>query len=870
MQRKLTRAPADHAIFAWCDSTDLGGYQLLLARSIRIERADLIRALRHFWCVARDAVYLERDVALEKERQRQYSLGLTDDVADYDVDDESEETSDQFDLLWPASEGPPPPRLHERQRQAEFKSLNDILVQHVALPACLGLGYTNAASKASALMYSYALESADLPQLNRTNLSVHAMCTDMGPEMQLPNFSAEVSDTLPTWHPWHTSRPQLIPDDCDLPPQHTHDMLFPNAIAIPGICHTANNLLKDVDQKLHHWDWFYDRLKNTSAVLSRDQARRRVVVTCVHGRAAPHHASMWEQAPQSLYEPRWGQVVIYLRGALPMLQILQGCWDQSLYQGGGAGQGQDASAGVVFDAKLFSETLGSSKFFLYAHMVLNLHLLMSDMGGLLESCPCHSPLLQGKTQSQRAAALKADYAGDVNSCLLAGFRAPELASGLLQEKLADFQKHRRGLLHHMAVSSRAPVSEWIEVVGDYDIGTQFMTSGLEIKLSFWNKFPYVLAGLAHTLESVSRACAVRCIKLFDEQNIVPEAIDVHHPLTLRILCDHREDMDKFIRGAHRTDLGDAFLQELAIMRFWPVAERVMEATHKTAKKDAGLMRSNPSSYSLAIRARPLLQRACQYHMIDLLECIDTARKANRVCDLLGFQHHPQVQSLRSAGAHHTKMFTLLTKLLYRADTVDMFQDTDSLQKQNDTRKRKRNDAAARLMFQVGGVGGLCADRVLRVALLEHVRSVGMLNHGCVLELPAFPDASGLPTLHSVVTNIPESMRSAPTISAFISDFESEATDSQLPTSTSNTRFYRVLHMTPSRWKTVHIPCIHGGRVPESGFLLAPCHAIVLEDGGGEDGFHACFGHATSFIGLASTSIGCTSSLNTGMGSTTYT
>ena len=174
---------------------------------------------------------------------------------------------------------------------------------------------------------------------------------------------------------------------------------MPNCVQMPGICHTIDNLLHDVDRKLESWEWFYDRLKNCNAILGRDQAKRRLVHTCVDHRAPPHHESLWQKTLPNLYEPRWGQVISFLRLALPMLEILRGCWDKALYEGGGSGKGQDASAGVIFDAELLSETLSSNKFFLYCHMVLNLHQLLSELGGFVETCPCHSPMLQGKSAS---------------------------------------------------------------------------------------------------------------------------------------------------------------------------------------------------------------------------------------------------------------------------------------------------------------------------------------------------------------------------------------------------------------------------------------------------------------------------------------
>ena len=193
----------------------------------------------------------------------------------------------------------------------------------------------------------------------------------------------------------------------------------------------------------------------------------------------------------------------------------------------------------------------------------------------------------------------------------------------------------------MATNVQATPTDWAEVLADYNLGTQFMIAGLQVKLAFWKKLPYLLAGLAHMHETVARSCAEQSAVMFDDASS-GDAASLHHPTTLRFLVDLRDDLDLFIQGSSRESLSEAFQHEVAMVRFWPVAERVIEATHKDAKKDAGLMRSGPTSYSLAVRARPLLPRACRDHMLELLHCINRARKFNQVVDELGFSNHPKV------------------------------------------------------------------------------------------------------------------------------------------------------------------------------------------------------------------------------------
>ena len=154
----------------------------------------------------------------------------------------------------------------------------------------------------------------------------------------------------------------------------------------------------------------------------------------------------------------------------------------------GSGKGQDASAGIIFDLDMFSSTLSSNLFFLYADVVLQLHLVGEDLGALLESCPCHGPArLTSAAANQRSLLLKMDYghgAQQPRSCVLSGMRAPELAMGLLQTHLSKLTNMRRDLLSKLASATQASVNEWAQAMQDYDIGCQFMQGGLALKLSF--------------------------------------------------------------------------------------------------------------------------------------------------------------------------------------------------------------------------------------------------------------------------------------------------------------------------------------------------------------------------------------------------
>ena len=121
-------------------------------------------------------------------------------------------------------------------------------------------------------------------------------------------------------------------------------------------------------------------------------------------------------------------------------------------------------------------------------------------------------------------------------------------------------------------------------------------------------------------------------------------------------------------------------------------------------------------------------------MPELLDTITQARKMRERCQSCWVS--TCTQSFLSSCAKRKSMpltHHMLKRVLYRADSVNMLHDAEALQRQNRTHKRKQEDAAARLIH--GQVQkSLLEMVVLTSALVEHVRSIGILRNGVFLEL----------------------------------------------------------------------------------------------------------------------------------------
>ena len=509
---------------------------------------------------------------------------------------------------------------------------------------------------------------------------------------------------------------------------------------------------------------------------------------------------MFEKAIPSIYEPRWGYVVEFVRAALPLLKLLRRCWDKSKY----GGKVQESGSGK-FDPELFSQTLSSQFFFVYCEAVMALHLLAEDILGFIEGCPCHEAILKGRSASHRAAALSADYQEHflLQSCCMAGCRAAELAGGDALSKLDQLKAQRLSLLQS-AFQHLLTTQSWQQVMSDYDAGACFLRLGLSLKLSHWRRLPWAVAGLSHHFQHRAREIGRHCLRLLDAEN--EETRQHRHPLVQLLLVDHRGEVELFLRGRCRSELSQTVQSIIASTHFWPCSECCIEGTHSSAKKFAGLHRSSALTFSIALRSRSMLASMCRTRMQELLQCIGQARNIKQVVHDLGLAQHPDIAALLRSGAHSTKLLHRLGHFLYRGDMESMFMDTARQQKRHERKKARDHRAQAPRPHPPTEVEG-----VLLYALVEHLRSV--LASGQIISYPR--DSLAIMPVAAIAEEAHAATRRMDVDGAEVIAFDTESPHQ------SQVAYAKVLHLTPHLWRTVPMKGSQQGRVSERALALAP-------------------------------------------------
>ena len=537
-------------------------------------------------------------------------------------------------------------------------------------------------------------------------------------------------------------------------PMEIPDMLMPNCLPVPGVCHLSHNTAVSVTSRMSHWEEYWKQLKNTEALLTNADHMRLVIHRCVA--SGPHHAASdaFRRAPPKLYEKRWSVISLYIQAAWPQLLVLKHVWFRDHH--GGASK-ESAS---IFDAQLFEKTMQSTLFWAYTRMVMLLHSHIDAVPGWAESCSCHAaPGLP----SFRQACLKQDLKGHTTShhCPLANMRLPGLVATMLQlpgsETPGFGSADVTGLLLH--TSAYMSMQDWEVIHRDYTIACDTLQMELVLKLGFAKLLPWALCGLAHDRNEAAVQVAQHCLQLYDQmadaqRKCLPR---IAHQFLAREFDDaapshtFRSDLERVAEGLPVTACSGAFVLAVASLRFCPLSERTVEAGHASVKKGHGYNKVSAGSASAHLRfgnelLHPMVHQVAFFEQLSKLSNqLERSRKLATVARSLHLSMHPQLLALstESTGRQHTRLLPFLSKVLYRCDAATIFKDLNMIKREHGQQIIRMQSEA---MKQFQQREPLSIDALTAHYLTEHLRSV--LEIGCAVSFP-----SSLGAVHPLEMNI---------------------------------------------------------------------------------------------------------------------
>ena len=573
------------------------------------------------------------------------------------------------------------------------------LAHHKQLPVAMGSGRTKLEDKTACLLHTLGLESESRTALFSHLQNVVSWTSDMGTEVQLPQFQAlDLQGLLPGWlhgEVLASSDVEQLGSDAEGPDRQPDvpvpaapsaepeqlQALMPNCLIIPGCLHIFHNLSADVHHKMEWWDPFWEQLKDVACLLAERHLRERFINYCLRGTAsAQYEPDFHATGVSKLYEKRWQNVISCLDNLLPLFEPLRQAWDLQTFL---ANSGIDSKVPEGVQA-----ALSSPLFCRYVYMVYGVHKVMSNFEFWLESCPCHERLREGEEPSKKRSSRKRKVFAttSVKSCVMKGKRSCEMAAGAADSTIQAlsnlaFQSYVQG-------DDDALSQEHLTIImRDFEFAKTYLEFGIKTKLSFWQTLPWRLCGLGHHWSSVARHCAKQCLQEYDsslaDDVLQPEH---HHPVTRKFLLSDeplRPLVEAFANGA---PMSDELARAVAELKFIPCVERVVEGLHRDIKIASKHVQLGPTKVSLTLRLPEIKARLSESpeFLPRITELFDQVRNLKRAAASLGVLQHPDIlQLVVNGNVETTSWWTTLQQVVHRCALGEQFADFQEARKHHD-------------------------------------------------------------------------------------------------------------------------------------------------------------------------------------------
>ena len=174
---------------------------------------------------------------------------------------------------------------------------------HLCIPVTLGQGHTSIEDKCGSSVHQLAVDSYDVPHLEREHDEFISDTTDLGVEVGTADFHmppGNLQTFLPEW--FFRSKGQIGVDDgvvgAEVLPTPSEKInnaepghLRRNEFPIPGCNHLLDSITRDTHHNLRHFDSYLADLRCVEQVLAEPGRRERFIVTCVLGTAWANEAA---------------------------------------------------------------------------------------------------------------------------------------------------------------------------------------------------------------------------------------------------------------------------------------------------------------------------------------------------------------------------------------------------------------------------------------------------------------------------------------------------------------------------------------------------------------------------------------------------
>ena len=177
-----------------------------------------------------------------------------------------------------------------------------------------------------------------------------------------------------------------------------------------------------------------------------------------------------------------------------------------------------------------TKTLRDPLFHAYNRLLLTIGSVLRNLTRWLEGCPCHVTTFSMAGQKSKKHIKK--LFPKLQRCPAAGCRATEIATGALEEGIAELmQTCAATLVHSLDASEEARHI----IRSDLKAAKSYLELGLRVKFKCFAQLPWLLCGLAHREDDKRRACAQQCLRLYRATEAQGFQEKHHHALTVQFM-----------------------------------------------------------------------------------------------------------------------------------------------------------------------------------------------------------------------------------------------------------------------------------------------------------------------------------------------
>ena len=472
----------------------------------------------------------------------------------------------------------------------DLKECNSVIAAcvhvHMKAPMAKGQGCSGVEHLASCFAQCNLLEAGDVATLQRYLSEYVSLTSDMGVESGIRSFKiSSIKDVLPEWYHQRDAQEVHLEADIGMDGEAVAEP-HPDAAAadpepflkygleVSGSLHILSNLPKDLETKLLHWQCHMEKLKVFEALLGENYHRERLRATCL--RDSEMESELFKKFSANLYDKRWLAVYNFVARSHELIKVLVHKWDVVRYIEGFSRDKADAEKDRRFNPHAVAAILADPLFLAYNTFLLSVGNILKRLCSWMEACPCHISFVRALgTWRKRKVSWKSIFPNMAQPrCMLAGCRAPEIASGALEDCLRDIASMS---CEEMIAAFPDNLSEQDRqaVIQDFGVARSYLELGLQLKFDCWSRLPWRLAALAHPSDAVRTSTARAVLDLFDQSARDGYQAKHHHPMTTKFLlpgCVLRAEVEALAASGVA---GDNLIFEAARLKFIPIAERAL-------------------------------------------------------------------------------------------------------------------------------------------------------------------------------------------------------------------------------------------------------------------------------------------------------